>query len=88
MIFQLFDKYISITQNASEISDVFDEFSRKYDDLIFNIANEYLQIKKSNKQNGLFDFDFYEEEIKHILINAKHYVENGKHFKKELKEKK
>ncbi len=29
-----------------------------------------------------------EEEIKHILINAKHYVENGKHFKKELKEKK
>lgn len=61
------DKYISITQNASEISDVFDEFSRKYDDLIFNIANEYLQIKKSNKQNGLFDFDFYEEEIKHIV---------------------
>lgn len=29
-----------------------------------------------------------EEEIKHILGNAVHYVENGRHFKKDLKERK
>ena len=27
-----------------------------------------------------------EDEMKHILENARHYVENGAHFKKELKE--
>lgn len=60
------EKFVSIASKINETNYVFNDFSRKYDDLIFNIANEYLQIKKANKQDGLFDFDFYEEEIKYI----------------------
>ncbi|QRY56334.1 hypothetical protein [Sphingobacterium siyangense] len=42
-------------------------FSRRYDNLIFSTANEYLQIRKSSKRNGLFDFNFSRDELESII---------------------
>lgn len=53
-------------QSLVNVDSIFNNFSKSYDELIFNIANEYLQIKKYNKQKGLFDFNFSDEDLKLI----------------------
>ena len=71
------DKLEGITDCKHRTENVFSYFSKKYDDLIFNIANQYLQINKSNKPDGLFDFNFYDSDINQIsqLIKADTSIE-------------
>jgi hypothetical protein len=48
---------------SQELDKAFSKFSEQYDNLILKITNEWLQVKKSKKPYGLFDFILEERDI-------------------------
>jgi hypothetical protein len=51
------NKIVGSTESVQKVNTAFVRFSEAYDQLISRIANEWLQIKKVDKPNGLFDFE-------------------------------
>lgn len=62
--------WLSKLEGAPESIEIaesaFISFSEKYDSLISKIANEWLQIKSSDKPQGLFEFSFVNSDIQRI----------------------
>lgn len=50
----------------NSINKLFKSFSKSYDALILEIASEWLQVKSSNKKNGLFNFQLTQDDIDNI----------------------
>lgn len=56
---------------VEQLDNLFSSFSRKYDDLIFEITDEWIQVQSSRKPSGLFEFAATDEFIIKIAETIK-----------------
>ena len=51
---------------SKTIDKILSKFSEAYDNMIYQISNEFLQVKKEEKPNGLFEFEIDHEFIQNL----------------------
>jgi hypothetical protein len=65
------NKLTTSNETLKNVNNAFVKFSESYDNLIGRIANDWLQIKKSDKPGGLFNFEISDLDINLIAESVK-----------------